>query len=124
MRPAAAGHRLLTPRVRRTAALLAASVALVAAGCGSEDGENAAETTTAPALTAPAATPTTPARPPTRDDPATAPNGGQDVPPGGNSGGTPAPAPEDSPENDTPPEPGSAADRFEEQCRRTPAACD
>ena len=102
---------------------MAATLALGVAGCGSDDDENAAESTTAPSLTTPTTTSTTPAAPPTRDDPATAPSYDQDVPPSGNSGGTPAPG-EDSPGNDTPPEPGSAADKFEEQCRKTPAASD
>ena len=97
-------------------------VALAFAGCGSDDDENAPETTT-PAVTAPTTPPTTPARPPTRDDPATAPSYDQDVPPSGEDGGTPVPN-QDSPENDAPPPPGSPADKFEQQCRETPAACD
>jgi hypothetical protein len=48
------------------------------------------------------------------------------------NGGVPAPdnnnppadqAPEDSPSNDTPPEPGSPAERFEQFCAQNPGAC-
>jgi hypothetical protein len=112
--------------MRAAIALIAATVALSVSGCGSDD-ENAAQTTTTPPLAAPTTStnpaPTTPGG----DDPATATNGGQEVPPGGESGGTPAPnsgSRHDSPDNDTAPKPGSAADRFEQQCRETPAACD
>ena len=103
-------------------ALVPVLLALAVAGCGGDDDENVAETTpTEPALTAPTTTSTTPARPPTRDDPATAPSYDQDVPPSDDSGGTPAP---ESPGDDSPPEPGSPADKFEQQCRKTPEACD
>ena len=47
------------------------------------------------------------------------------------NGGTPAPdttappadPPRDSPENDTPPEPGSPEERFEQFCAENPGAC-
>jgi hypothetical protein len=111
--------------VRLIPALIAATVALSVAGCGSDD-ENAAQTTPAP-LAAPTTSTDAPPTTSTGHDPATATDGGQDVPPGGASGGTPAPnsgRQHDSPGNDTAPAPGSAADRFEQQCRETPAACD
>ncbi len=112
--------------MRRSLAVLAAFAALGLTACGSDD-ENAAQTTTAPPITAPTTSTAPPATTPDGDDPATATNGGQEVPPGGSSGGTPAPnsgGTHDSPGNDTSPDPGSAADRFEQQCRETPAACD
>ncbi|MGI8461579.1 MAG: hypothetical protein ACR2OC_08100 [Solirubrobacterales bacterium] len=37
--------------------------------------------------------------------------------------GTQTIKPEDSPENDTPPEPGSAAEQFEQYCDENPDAC-
>ena len=40
---------------------------------------------------------------------------------GGGTGGTPAP--QDSPQNDTPPPSGSPAERFEEFCQKNPGAC-
>jgi hypothetical protein len=43
--------------------------------------------------------------------------GGQQAPSGGQH------APEDSPENDTPPPPGSPAERFERFCEENPGAC-
>jgi hypothetical protein len=57
----------------------------------------------------------------------TNPSGGTsapDQPPagsGGNSGG--ATAPQDSPQNDTPPPSGSPAERFEQFCQENPGAC-
>ena len=54
-------------------------------------------------------------------DPATAP-----APRGEGDGSAPAPtsrARPDSPQNDTPPPPGSPAERFEQECERNPEAC-
>jgi hypothetical protein len=111
-------------RLRVPAALMAATLALAAAGCGS-DGEKAAETTTTPTVTMPTTdTSTTPPAAP-RHNPATATDGGQDVPPSGANGGTPAPGGGNGGTGtSTAPKPGSAADRFEQQCRQTPGACD
>jgi hypothetical protein len=63
----------------------------------------------------------------------TAPSTGPLDQPNPGNGGVPAPdqnqppadqpAPQDSPSNDTPPEPGSPADRFEQFCAQNPGAC-
>jgi hypothetical protein len=77
--------------------------------------ETTATTDTTPTATTPApTTPTTTPAPPPADN---------------NSGGTPAPgdnprtAPQDGPDNDIPPEPGSPAERFERQCEQNPQTC-
>ena len=57
--------------------------------------------------------------------------GTETLPPDGDGdssddGGIPAPEaepPADTPENDTPPPPGSPAERFEEFCEENPGAC-
>ena len=58
-------------------------------------------------------TPTAPLDQPSPD------NGG--VPAPDNNGGSKAP--QDTPTNDTPPKPGSPADRFEQFCAQNPGAC-
>jgi hypothetical protein len=52
-------------------------------------------------------------------DQATEGNGGAQAP----DSGAPPSSQEDSPANDTPPEPGSPADRFEQFCAQNPGAC-
>ena len=69
------------------------------------DPERAPDTAT---QTAPAPQPTTPATPPGDDGGATAPD---------------QQAPQDSPQNDTPPPPGSEAERYEKFCDQNPGAC-
>jgi hypothetical protein len=96
------------------------------AGCGSDD-ERAERRSKPPELTVPRSEPeprsTETNEATTGRDPATAP-----LAPGeGEGDGTGAPAPQsgapDSPQNDTPPPPGSPAERFEQECDRNPEAC-
>ena len=110
----------------RAAWLLAllALAGLPAAGCGGED-QAARKPPPAPELTVPRTQPertgTAPAtnRQPdgSSPDPAVVPGPGPAPPEEGDggSGGTRPPRP-DSPQNDTPPPPGSPADRFEKDC--------
>jgi hypothetical protein len=112
---------------RRLFTCLLAVGATFPAGCGGNDPE---EPPAKPALKVPGGEPgspgdrtttdettteestTTPAEPEPAPEPDPAP-----VP-------EPTPAPEaDSPANDTPPEPGTAADRFEDFCDQNPGAC-
>ena len=104
---------------RRLTIALACGVLVLAPGCSGDD-EKANETDTAPAITVPTddtttppPTETTPPQTQTTPSPRTTPD----------SGGSPAPATPDSPENDTKPEPGSPAERFEEFCNENPGAC-
>lgn len=107
-------------RVVLATALLAL---MLAPGCGGDD-EQAKTAPEPPELTVPRSEPettpteTTEAAP--GPDPATAP-----APQGEGDGSTPAPrqAPPDSPQNDTPPPPGSPAERFEQECERNPESC-
>ena len=102
-------------------------MAALVAACGGDD-EKAPRTT----LTVPTETETTTATEtaPTATTPAPAPPPKTPAPPADtNSGGAPAPrttprsAPQDGPGNDTPPEPGSPAERFERQCEQNPQTC-
>jgi hypothetical protein len=113
------------------AILLAIALALAGAGCGGDD-ESADTTPELPKLTSPRTETETeaPAQPETETaapvDPGT-----ETLPPDGDGnssddGGVPAPEtapPADTPENDTPPPPGSPAERFEEFCEENPGAC-
>lgn len=99
------------------------------ASCGGDDEKSAetvptvtteTETTateTTPTATTPAQTATTPAPPTT--SPADPGSGGTTVP----TRTTPRSAPQDGPDNDLPPEPGSPAERFEQQCQQNPQTC-
>ena len=101
------------------------------AGCGGDDDESSSPTTTP---TIEPATPTGPTGPagegaddqdgPPSDDTDLEPEGGTIKPPAESedqaSGGT---EPVDSPENDTPPEPGSPEEQFEQYCDENPDAC-
>ncbi len=118
-------------RVLPAAILLAIAFALAGAGCGGDD-ESAETTPELPKLTSPRTETETeaPAQPETETaapvDPGT-----ETLPPDGDGdssddGGIPAPEaepPADTPENDTPPPPGSPAERFEEFCEENPGAC-
>jgi hypothetical protein len=126
--------------VRRPGWLLAALVAATLAGCGGDDESGSSTQLERPPMTVPGestdstdsstdtdATETDPEA--GGSDPST--TGPMDQPNPGN-GGVPAPdgnnppadqAPEDSPSNDTPPEPGSPAERFEQFCAQNPGAC-
>ncbi len=95
--------------------------------CG--DDEKASETT--PTVTTETeTTPTTETVPTaTTPPPATTPRTTPTPQPEPNSGGTTAPSttpqsqPQDGPDNDVPPEPGSPAERFEQQCEQNPQTC-
>ena len=95
-------------------------LALVAAGCGGD--EESASDVTAPELTVPQDTETESTETQTTTAPST-----EQAPPADTSGGSTVPSPEttpqDSPENDIPPPPGSPAERFEEECKKNPEAC-
>jgi hypothetical protein len=122
---------------RKRVALLLALLALGVAGCGGDDESETVPP--APELSLPGEdTPTLEDLPgsTTSTDSTTgtdtAPGGGGEVTPppatpqepGGQqppSGGQPAPG--DTPENDTPPPPGSPAERFEQFCQENPGAC-
>jgi hypothetical protein len=101
-------------RGRLALLLLACALLLGAAGCGSDDDEEATAPVTVPATieTAPANTAA-----PTTTEPTTT------KPP--KTGGTPSydPGKADTPENDVPPPPGSPQEAFERQCEQNPAAC-
>jgi hypothetical protein len=92
-----------------------------AAGCGDDEPE-ATTPTTEPI------TPTGPTGPTSGDEPRDGQEGGGDV---DLEDGTVTPPPEtdpdnlpeDSPQNDTPPPPGSAAEEFEQFCDENPEAC-
>ena len=116
--------------MRRLAVALSCAALLAVPGCGGDDEGDARNDVTAPVptipdgaadpvgtdedtSTAPADTAPAPTAPPTT--PAPDPGGGATAP-------APAPVP-DSPENDTPPPPGSPAERFEEFCETNPGAC-
>ena len=112
--------------MRRLALALSCAALLAVPGCGGDDEEGRSDVT-APVPTIPDGaggadtgtdqdtTPTTPT------DPAPAPEPAPEPDPGG---GATAPAPPpDSPENDTPPPPGSPAERFEDFCESNPGAC-
>ena len=116
--------------MRRGIAVVLALGALAATGCGGDEeaAKDSAEQLDTPPLTVPGGdtpelqettptgTGTTPAAPPA--EPGADPEGGGTPAPGG---GTPAP---DSPENDTPPEPGTPPAEFEEFCAENPGACE
>jgi hypothetical protein len=119
--------------VRRRSWLALALIApLLFAGCGGDD-EPASEEVKKPELTVPqdetsdSATDTSTDTTET-DDGTGSPDAPLDQQNPGN-GGTPAPdsnnppPPRDSPQNDTPPEPGSPAERFEQFCAQNPGAC-
>ncbi|HEX5908988.1 MAG TPA: hypothetical protein VFY44_00760 [Thermoleophilaceae bacterium] len=97
------------------------------AACG--DDEKASKTT--PTVTTETETaPTTETVPTaTTPPPATTPRTTPTPPADPNSGGTTVPRttpqsqPEDGPDNDLPPEPGSPAERFEQQCQQNPQTC-
>lgn len=93
------------------------------AGCGDDDAETTTPTTEP-------ATPTGPTGPTSADEPQGGNQNGGDV---DLEDGTVTPPPEtdpenlpaepDSPENDTPPPPGSPAEQFENFCDENPEAC-
>jgi hypothetical protein len=124
--------------MRRTGWLALALIAPALAACGG-DSEDTSTPADKPALTVPGEstaestetetdTESTETSPGSGDTGST--TGPMDQPNPGN-GGVPAPdnnppadqQPEDSPSNDTPPEPGSPADRFEQFCAQNPGAC-
>lgn len=122
--------------MRERAAVLLALMALVVAGCG--DDEEASQTIPPlPELTVPGeGTPTLddlPSTTGTDTGPSTDGGAGSpSTPPAGGDTGTPqgggAPsggqaAPQDTPDNDTPPPAGSPAERFEEFCSENPGTC-
>jgi hypothetical protein len=98
------------------------------AACGDDD---KASETTPTVTTETETTPTTETVPTaTTPPPATTPRTTTPTPPADtDSGGTPVPRttpqsqPQDGPDNDLPPEPGSPAERFEQQCRQNPQTC-
>jgi hypothetical protein len=100
-------------------------LALVAAGgCGGDD--EPSSPSKAPELTVPGATEDRDTQTETAPDTGTAaqpPASGA----GGGAGGTGSSggrrAPQDSPQNDIPPEPGSPEERFERFCDQNPGAC-
>jgi hypothetical protein len=120
--------------------LLAALVAVSLAACGGDD-EPSNDEVRKPPLTVPTdsstdSTDTTTDETDATDTTDTAPDSGGETPapaeppldqPNPGNGGTPAPdtndPPRDSPENDTPPEPGSPEERFEQFCAENPGAC-
>jgi hypothetical protein len=94
---------------------LALAIALIAAGCGSDD---SGETTTAPTVSIPPVTApgiTTSAAPATTTAPATTATT--------KGGKTYNPNLPDSATNDVPPAKGSPQAQFEKQCKQNPAAC-
>jgi hypothetical protein len=111
---------------------LALCAASILAGCGG-DSESSSQDVTTPNLTVPqqangpdsSSTDKTGTTEATTDT-APAPEAPLDQANPGN-GGVPAPdnnrQPEDTPSNDTPPKPGSPADRFEQFCAQNPGAC-
>ena len=119
--------------------LLAALVAVSLAACGGDD-EPSNDEIRKPPLTVPTGsstdstdtttdeTGTTDTAPdPSDETPAPAPAEPPLDQPNPGNGGTPAPdtndPPRESPENDTPPEPGSPEERFEQFCSENPGAC-
>jgi hypothetical protein len=121
----------------RWRALLALSASLLGA-CGG-DGESSTDKVTTAPLTVPEdnsgpssstdTTDTTSTDTTSTDTAPGAPDAPLDQPNPGNGGAT-APdnnggssAPQDTPSNDTPPKPGSPADRFEQFCAQNPGAC-
>lgn len=111
--------------------LIALACGLALAGlvsaCGGDD-EKASETT--PTVTTETeTTPTTETAPTVTTPPPTTPSTTPTPPADTDSGGTTVPsappqtAPQDGPDNDTPPEPGSPAERFEQQCQQNPETC-
>jgi hypothetical protein len=124
--------------VRRTRWLALALIAPALAACGG-DSEDTSSSTPKPPLTVPGESTVGTTDSTTTDSTETAPSGDTSSPsttgpadqPNPGNGGVPAPdnnppadqAPEDSPSNDTPPEPGSPADRFEQFCAQNPGAC-
>ena len=125
--------------MRGRVAALATAAALVLAACGgseqnSEDvsGPTTVPTTTTPTTTTPTPTTTTPeATPSPYSTEEQAPGegdgsgGAQDptAPRGDEQTGGARP-PEDSPENDTAPDPDSPAGRYEQYCDENPGACE
>ena len=114
--------------MRKRAALVLALLALALAACGGDDEalEDSAEPIPAPELSVPGGdapslggtgeeTGTGEATTPEAESP-----GATETQAPGEGDGS---APQDSPENDTPPPPGSPAERFEEFCAENPSAC-
>jgi hypothetical protein len=123
--------------VRRTGWLALALIAPALAACGGDDEGPATTELERPPMTVPGDS-AGDATPDETESTETAPadEGGSTTgpldQPNPGSGGVPAPdsndppadqAPEDSPANDTPPEPGSPAERFEQFCAQNPGAC-
>ncbi len=96
------------------------------ASCGGDD-EKASKTT--PTVTTETETEATDTVPTVTTRTPTAPRTTTPAPADTNSGGATAPRTtprgqsQDGPGNDTPPEPGSPAERFERQCQQNPASC-
>jgi len=114
---------------RRWLTCLLAAGAILPAGCGGNDPE---EPPAKPALKVPGGEPGSPGDQTTTDETTTEESTTTDAPepepePEPEPAPAPAPAPEpvepDGPANDTPPEPGTAADRFEDFCNQNPGAC-
>ncbi len=119
-----------TPLARRWLACLLAAGALVPAGCGGNDPE---EPPAKPALKVPGGDSAPPDGQTTTDETTTGDSTTTEPEPVPEPEPTPttpdvsAPTPEptvpDSPANDTPPPPNTAADRFEDFCKQNPGAC-
>jgi hypothetical protein len=123
--------------VRRSAWVALALIAPVLAACGGDDSAPSDEMRTPP-LTVPGDQTGTAETAPETDSTETEPQSTTDTTPlpapdapadqpSPDNGGVPAPdsndPPADTPSNDTPPEPGSPADRFEQFCAQNPGAC-
>jgi hypothetical protein len=102
--------------VPRSLAVVLCALALAGTvGCGGDDEEASNTGDTAPELTVPDDDTSTETE--TTDTSAET-----TIAPPPETQPAPAPAP-DSPQNDTPPPPGSPAERFEEFCAENPGAC-
>jgi hypothetical protein len=128
--------------MRRTRWLALALIAPALAACGGDDEGSSSSEVKAPPMTTPGestemapatgqtdSTETSPADESGSDGSTTGPmdqpnpgNGGVPAP-DSNNPPPPSPPDEDSPSNDTPPEPGSPAERFEQFCAQNPGAC-
>jgi hypothetical protein len=125
--------------VRRSRWLALALLAPVLAACGGDDEPTSTGELRNPPLTAPGTGSTDTTQPTETAPPSTGtapgPSAPLDQPNPGNGGvpapdsnapstqTAPAPSPPDSPGNDTPPPPGSPAERFEQFCAQNPGAC-
>jgi hypothetical protein len=126
-----------SPARLAAAAILALGIAGVALGCGDDDDEPVAVTTT-PTTGATGADESVSAgnddgtgddqpadQAPTEGGSAPTDTGTETPPPSsGGSGGSTYDPEQDSPENDVPPPPGSPAEQFEQECEQNPEICE